>query len=171
MSASPVVPAPVAATKVSWLKKFGQDIEKVVGIIAKDAQPVAAAAGLAIEAVDPALAPLVTVGENLVSKIAQQAQITEAVFASVGQASNGPAKLQAVLNAVGPEVQAWVTSAFPGAAALSTANLTQLVNAVVAILNSVDGNLALTPPTTTAIAAASAAVAAVTASYGAPATK
>jgi len=164
MSTPVVVPAPTAP-KVSWLKKFGQDIEKVVGIVAKDSLPVAEAAGTAIEIVDPALTPLVTVGESLVSKIAQQAQITEAVFAAVGQASNGPAKLQAVLNAVQPEVQAWITAAFPGAGTLTQVQIAPLVNAVVALLNSIDGNLALTPPTTTAIAAASAAVAAVTANF------
>jgi hypothetical protein len=161
----------VAAPHVSWLKKFGLDIEKAVGIIGKDAIPVVDALGTAFEIVDPALTPLVTVGESLVSKIAQQAQITEAVFAAVGQASNGPAKLQAVINGVQPEVQAWVLAAFPGAAKLSSVQIAPLVNAVVALLNSIDGNLTLTPPTSTAIAAASAAVAAVTASYGAPATK
>jgi hypothetical protein len=155
--ATPATPAP----KVSWLKKFGQDVVKVVTWIAGKAQPIAAAAGAVVSAIEPALAPEIAVAENLVSKIANQAAVTEAAFAAAGAASSGPQKLQAVLSAVGPEINAWVQSAFPGAAALSMAAQSGLVNAVVAILNEIDPNLALTTPTPSAVAAA-AAVKAVT---------
>jgi len=154
MSSTTVAPA---APKVSWLKKFGQDVVKVVSWIAGKAQPIAAAAGAVVSALEPALAPEIAVAENLISKIANQAAITEAAFASVAQGSSGPAKLQAVLAAVGPEIQSWVSNAFPGAAALSQAAQAGLVNAVVAILNEIDPNLALTTPTATAVSAAAAA--------------
>jgi hypothetical protein len=159
MSSTPVVPV-VAAPKVSWLKKFGQKVEQVLGLIAKDAVPVALAAGQVVSFIDPVLAPEITVAENLVSKIANQSLVTEAAFAAVGQASNGAAKLQAVLNAVGPEIAAWTASAFPGSSALSLAAQSGLINAVVAILNDIDPSLGLVTPTPSAVAAASAAVAA-----------
>lgn len=161
MSSAPA--APVA--KVSWLKKFGQDVVKVVTWVAGKAVPIAQAAGAVVSAIDPALAPEVTVAENLVTKIANQAQVTEAAFAAANLASSGPAKLQAVLNAVGPEINAWTQSAFPGSAALSTASQSGLINAVVAIMNEIDPTLALTTPTPSAVAAASA-VAAVTKAAG-----
>jgi hypothetical protein len=163
-------PAPTTATpKVSWLKKFGQDVVKVVEFIAGKAQPIAAAAGAVVSAIDPVLAPEISVAESLVTKIANQATVTEAAFAAVGQGSNGAAKLQAVLESVGPEIDSWVASAFPGAAALSKTAQAGLVNAVVGILNDIDPNLALTNPTASAVSAATAAKAAVAAT-GAPAT-
>lgn len=153
MASAPVVAAPA---KVSFLKKFGQDVLKVITFIAGKAVPIAQAAGAVVSALDPVLAPAITVAENLISKIANQALITEAAFAAGGLATDGTAKLQAVLNAVGPEIQAWVSAGFPGAAQLSQAAQAGLVNAVVAILNEIDGNLALTTPTASAVAAASA---------------
>jgi len=157
MSSAPA--APIA--KVSWLKKFGQEVVKVVTWIAGKAVPVAQAAGAVVSAIEPALAPEIAVAENLITKIANQAAVTEAAFAATNLASSGAAKLQAVLNAVGPEINAWVQAAFPGSAALSTGAQSGLINAVVAILNEIDPNLALTTPTASAVAAASAAAAAV----------
>lgn len=156
--------APVTgSTHVSWLKKFGEGVVKVVDFIAGKAVPVAEAAGAVVEAVEPQLAPEINVAESLVSRIAQQAQVTEGAMAAVGQGSNGPAKLQAVVNAVGPEIDAWVQNQFPGAAKASNTVKAGLVNAVVAVLNDVDGNLALSAPTPSSVAAASAASAAVAA--------
>jgi hypothetical protein len=167
--AAPVTAAPVAAApKVSWLKKFGHDIGVALGFVAKEAQPIAAAAGTVATALMPQFAPEISTAENLVSKIALQATTTEAAFSAVGQGSNGPAKLQAVLSSVGPEIQTWVQNSFPGAAKVSEASQAGLVNAVVAILNDVDGNLALTvpSPSSPAVAAAAATVAAVKAVTG-----
>ena len=158
-----ITPAAPATPKVSWLKKFGQAVVKVVDFLAGKAIPIAQAAGAVVSAIDPVLAPEIAVAESLVSKIATQASVTEAAFTAVGQGSNGAAKLQAVLNAVGPEIDSWVSNAFPGAAKLSTAAQAGLVNAVVAILNEIDGNLALATPTASSVAAASAASAAVAA--------
>lgn len=162
---STTVVTAITPVKVSWLKKFGQDILKVLGFIGKEAVPIAQAAGSVISVLDPALAPLITVAESLVSKIATQASVTEAAFTAVGQASNGPAKLQAVLDAIGPEMDGWVAAAFPGAKQISSAAKAGLVNAVVAILNDVDGNLALTTPTPAAVAAAAAAQSAAAAAH------
>lgn len=165
----PVAPAPVA--KTSWLKKVGHAIGVALGFVAKSAVPIASAVGTAISIIDPILAPEISVAENLVSRIAQQAIVTEATFTAVGQQSNGPAKLQAVVSSIGPEVDQWVANSFPGATTVSTDVKAGLVNAVVALLNSVDGNLSLTAPapstvsstSSAAMGAASAAVAAVAA--------
>lgn len=154
---TPIVP------HVSWLKKLGHAIGVALGFIAKEAVPVSEAIGAVVGILNPAAMPLILAAESIVSKIASQAAVTEAAFTAVGQASNGPAKLQAVLNSVGPEVDAWVTNSFPGAAKASSLVKQGLINAVVALLNEVDGNLALTAPPAGAIAAASAAKAAVAA--------
>lgn len=149
--------APVPVAKVSWLKKFGQDVLKVLGFVAKEAAPIAESAGAVVSILFPAFAPAIAAGENLVANIANQASVTEAAYNAVGSGANGPAKLQAVLNAVGPEIDAWVQAAFPGAAQVSAIAKAGLVDAVVAILNDIDANLALTTPTAAAVAAASAA--------------
>lgn len=154
---TPIVP------HVSWLKKFGHAVGVALGFIAKEAVPVSQALGAVVSILDPAAAPLILAAESIVSKIAAQAAVTEAAFTAVGQAANGPAKLQAVVNAVQPEVNAWVLNSFPGAAKASSLTMQGLVNAVVALLNEVDGNLALTAPSPAALSAASAAQAAVAA--------
>lgn len=164
------IPAPVKSSS-SWLSKFGHAIGVALGFIAKEAVPIAQAAGTIISIIDPVLAPEISFAENLVSKIAQQALVTESTFVAVGQASNGPAKLQAVIDSIGPEVDQWVVNSFPGAAKVSTEVKAGLVNAVVALLNAADSNLALVPPANAApsatasvsMAAASAAKSAVAA--------
>jgi hypothetical protein len=159
-------PSPTTITptpKVSWLKKLGQDVVKVLDFLAGKAPAIAQAAGAVAETLLPQFAPEINFAENLVSKIAHQSQVTEGAFAAVGQASNGAAKLQAVLGSVGPEIDAWVTNSFPGATAVSTVAKTGLVNAVVSILNDIKPTLALTA-TASATSAAAAASAAVTAS-------
>jgi hypothetical protein len=162
-TAPPVTPAPPAPVKVSWLKKFGHAVAAALGFVAKEAAPIAQEAGAVVAAIEPAFAPEIAVAENLVTKIANQATVTEAAFTAVGQGANGAAKLQAVIDAVGPEIDSWVAAAFPGAKQVSTVAKAGLVNGVVAVLNDVDGNLALTAPTETAAAAATAAKAAVAA--------
>jgi hypothetical protein len=157
VSVTPIVP------HVSWLKKLGHAIGVALGFIAKEAVPVSEAVGAVVGILDPAAQPLILAAESIVSKIAAQAAVTESAFTAVGQASNGPAKLQAVVNSISPEVDQWVTNSFPGAAKASTLVKQGLVNSVVALLNEVDGNLALTAPPAGAIAAASAAQAAVAA--------
>jgi hypothetical protein len=165
MATTPTIPAtPAPATpKVSWLKKFGQEVVKVVDFVAGKAAPIAQAAGSVVSALLPQFAPEISIAENLVSSIAKQAQVTEATFAQIGQASNGPAKLQAVLSSVGPQIDQWVANSFPGAAAASATVKAGLVNAVVAVLNDVDPNLALAAPTPTAVSAAAAVKAALAA--------
>ena len=140
-----------APAKVSWLKKFGQILGKVLGVIATSAKPIADIAAPVAEALLPQFSSQIQKADNLVSNIAQQAIITEGVAAAAASsASTGPQKLEAVLANIGPEIDNWVSSNFPGAKAVSSANKAGLVNAVVAILNEVDPAAAVPTPAPTA---------------------
>ena len=137
-SVSPAVPA-----KVSFLKKIGQVIGKILGIVAKDAAPIASQAAAVASVLLPQFAPEITMADNLVSNIAKQAIITEALAATASTPVPGQTKLDTVLANIGPEIDAWVASSFPGATAVSTAAKAGLVNAVVAISNEVEGKAAV----------------------------
>lgn len=166
MSSTPVTTAPPA--KVSWLKKFGQDVLKIITIGFVDAKPVVELGAQVIEGLDPALAPAIAAGEGIYEKIAAYALTVEATFAAAGQASNGPAKLNAVLAGVGTDIDAWVSANFPGSATIIKAETylqskAGLVNQVVSFLNSIDGNSVPTAITPQAVASAAAVRAALAA--------
>jgi hypothetical protein len=93
----------------------------------------------ALEAMFPAFAPSIAVGDALFTKIVQQILVTETAANTVANAPSGAAKLQAVVNATSSELDAWVKNLFPGAAALSAAQKAGLVQALFAI---VDGQTA-----------------------------
>lgn len=173
-----VTPNPPA--HVSWLKKFGQEVLKVLGVVAKDAAPVAqiatnVAAPLA-ELALPQFAPEIEIAKSWVNKGLNLILLNESAFAAVGQASNGPAKFQAVLNGISQDLDAWVANDFPGGAELlkgetyladKTAYLTNYINSTVAFLNSRNAASLNVAPTASATAAASAALAAVKAAQAA----
>ena len=163
MSTIPLVPP---APHVSWLKKLGQDVLKVLGI----AQKVEAIAEPVVEALLPASIPAFSIFDRVIALVTT----TESAFAAVGMQSSGPAKLTAVLGAVESLLDGWVTSNMPGSAdilkgeqylAARTANATAYVNAAVAFLNSLPASAqtATTPEAVAAAGAAQAAVAAKTA--------
>jgi len=142
---TPATPPVVA--KVSWLKKVGSVIGKILGIVAKDAKPVADTAAAVATAIFPQWGALIAAGDSLISKIALQAIAVESVAAATGTASGtGPAKLAQVLTDVGPAIDQWVANAFPGAAQISTVQKAGLISAVVAIINEVEGTPAATTP-------------------------
>jgi len=144
-SAPPATPAPTPAVttaappKVSWLKHVGQFLGKVLGIVAKDAKPIADTAATVTEALYPQFAPEISAADNLVTNIAKEALDAEVAAAAAGSQNSGPAKLNAVLANVGPAVDDWVAAKFPGAKQVSAASKAGLVNAVVAIMNEVEG--------------------------------
>ena len=147
VSTAPAVPV----AKVSWLKKVGSVIGKILGIVAKDAKPVADTITQVVSVLYPGLASLAQAGDGLVSKIALEATAVEGVAAAAGTATGtGAQKLEAVLASptVTTAINDWVASAFPGAASLTAATKAGLVNAVVAIINEIDPGAA--PPTPTA---------------------
>lgn len=127
--------APIVTPHISWLKRVGQVIGKVLGIIGHQAAPIAHIAAGVAGALLPQFSPEITFADGLVTKIAKQALVTEALAAAAATATSGPDKLGAVVDNIGPELDAWVASAFPGAAQVSAVAKAGLVNAVVAILN------------------------------------
>ena len=135
--------APAVPAKVSFLKKIGQVIGKILGIAAKDAAPIASQAAAVASVLLPQFAPEIAMADNLVSNIAKQAIITESLAAAASTPVPGQTKLDTVLANIGPEIDAWVASSFPGATAVSTASKAGLVNAVVAIANEVEGKAAV----------------------------
>jgi hypothetical protein len=137
----------VPPVKVSWLKKVGQTIGKILGIVAKDAKPVADTAAAVATVLFPQFSLEIMAADALVSKIALQATTVESVMAAAGTANGtGVQKLTAVLQDIGPAIDQWVANAFPGAAAVSNTSKSGLINAVVAILNEIEGRPVLTPP-------------------------
>jgi len=166
--ASPATPAP----KVSWLKRFGQEVAKILGIVVKDAPAVESVAVPLAETLFPAAAPAIALGASWFDKALNLIMINEATFTAVGQASNGPAKLAAVSQGIQADVDAWVAANFPGSAAIQKgeeylaqrqALITAYTNSVVSFANWLDGHAVPPAPTASAVAAASAAVAAVNA--------
>jgi len=140
-SAAPAAGAAAAATttKTSWLSRFGHVLGRILGVIAKDAKPIADAATPVAEALLPQFAPEIQAADNLVTNIAKQAVITEGIAAAAGaQTGTGAQKLESVLLNIGPEIDQWVAARFPGAKAVTAASKAGLVSAVVTILNEVD---------------------------------
>jgi hypothetical protein len=129
-----------AAPQVGWFKKALQFVGKVLGVVAKDAKPIADTVAQVATIMFPQFAAMIAAGDNLISKIALEAVAAEGIVATASSASGtGPQKLELVLKSVGPAVDQWIQSGFPGHAALSTASKAGLVNAVVSILNEIDG--------------------------------
>ena len=119
---------------------MGHTIGKILGIIAKDAKPVADQAAAVVSVLYPEFAPAAAAADSLVTKIAAEAVKVESLAATAGQATGtGAQKLEAVLQNIGSAIDGWVTSNFPGAKEVSAATKAGLVNAVVAILNEVEG--------------------------------
>jgi hypothetical protein len=106
-------------------------------VVATDAKPVADIVAPVLETLFPGLAVMIQAGDSLISKIAKQALVAETTVQAVEAAPTGPAKLQAVLANVTPDIDAWVENAFPGSAKLTDIERAGLVNAIVAILNKV----------------------------------
>lgn len=157
MSSIPVVPAPA---KVSWLKKLGQDVLKILGVIQK-AEP---AVEPVVEALVPASIPVFAIFDEIMQIVI----MGESAFAAVGMASNGPAKLAAALPGVEALLDKWVSDNLPGSADILKADsyvqakaaiATEYVNAAVAFLNALPAN-SQTAVVNGAVAAASAAKAA-----------
>lgn len=142
---------PTPAPKVSFLKHFGQIIGRILGIVAKDAAPIADQAAKVAEVLLPQFSAQIMAADNLVDNIAKQALVTESIAATAATPPTGQSKLDTVLSNIGPEIDAWVASRFPGATTVSAASKAGLVNAVVAITNEIEGKTpvpAASAPTT-----------------------
>ena len=125
---------------MSWLKTVGSAIwtaaKDVVHFLGSSTVRNAEAEAANIASLLlPAEAPVIQAFQGLMGRIFQQAVVTETAFANV--ASAGPQKLAAVVAAIGPELDAWVTNHFPGSATIAADVKSGLVDAIVKLQNSI----------------------------------
>lgn len=145
MSTAPVAPTP----KTSWLKKFGQDIVKVLGF----ANSVEKAIEAPLEIALPASIPVFAIADeifNIVGSVEAGAAAASAPGLTAAQ------KLEAAVPDATQALAAYIAYKFPGYKKLPTTATTQLwVNAMVALLNEVDPGQAAakTAPNATTTAA------------------
>ena len=133
---------PTPAPKESWLSKVGNFFGKILGI-AQKAEPSAVAVA---EALLPQFAPEIALANDIFNKVVKYCLVAETTAAAAGQATGtGAQKLAAVLNDVGPMLDAWVSSNFPGQKQVSAVAKSGLINAVVAILNELQPPAPTTP--------------------------
>ncbi len=137
----------------SWLANVGKVIggiaKKVLAFLGKEAKPVADIASAVATGMFPQFAPEIAVADNLVTNIAKEAVAIEGAAAAAATATgSGAQKIEPVLANVGPAIDNWVASSFPGAKQVSVAAKSGLVSAVVGIMNDMGGGTvsASTPP-------------------------
>lgn len=129
--ATPATPAP----KESWLSKVGAFLGKILGI-AQKAEPSAVAVA---DALLPQFAPEIALANDIFNRVVKWCLVAETSAAAAGQATgSGPQKLEAVLQQIGPLLDAWVAANFPGQKQVSAVAKSGLINAVVAILNELE---------------------------------
>lgn len=148
-AAAPVVRAPLEALmsstaapvkKLSWLARVGQILGRVLNVVGKDAAAVVNIAKPVAEALFPQYTAPIEAGASLLDNIASQVVAIEGVYAAGAKATGtGAQKLEAAVAAVGPAIDQWVAAKFPGAQQVSAASKAGLVNAVVAIMNELEG--------------------------------
>jgi hypothetical protein len=134
-TAAPAVPA---TPKVGWLKSVGLAIGKaakevVAFLSSTKVQAAEAQVANIAELLLPVDAPIIQTFQVVMGKIFQQAVVTETAVGTVAAA--GSQKLAAVVASIGPELDQWVASNFPGSATISADVKAGLVNAIVALQN------------------------------------
>lgn len=140
----------VTPAKVSWFKKLGSFLGKVLKAVVQDGATMEKAAEPVLLTLFPQWTMMIQAGDAIATKILKGAAIVETNATAIGAAQTGPQKLQAVLDMVGSDVDAWAAAALPGSAQLSTAAKSGLVNAFVTIWNEIEPGDILTLPTSTA---------------------
>jgi hypothetical protein len=139
---------------MSWLKKIGGVLASILGI----AQKVEPTIVGFTEALLPQFAPFIASADTIFQNIVKEIVTAEVAAVAANQTTGGGAqKLAAVLANVGPSLDNWIQSNFPGSAALATATKAGLVNAVVAVLNDIKPSTAVPAPAPTAPVAPPAA--------------
>ena len=135
--ATPPITVTPAPAKVSWLKKLGLDILKVLNIV----NPIEKLIEKPVEA----FLPITTIGFNLFDYLVGQATNIEAGYAAITSAPTGIAKFNTLLPIASAALDQWVEANMPGSAEILKADsyiqaktiwATNEVNNVVAFLNS-----------------------------------
>jgi|SRR5579863_7994384 len=124
---------PTPTPHVSWLSKIGHVLAEIIGI-AQKAEPTVVSF---TEALLPQFAPFIGTADTIFQNIVKEIVAAESAAAAAGQVGTGPQKLAAVLANIGPVLDNWVTSNFPGATKVADATKAGLVNAIVALLNDI----------------------------------
>jgi hypothetical protein len=141
--------ATAAPAKKGWLSSVGHFFGSILNIAATKAAPVADMATKVFDVMFPQFATAANTADNLIDNIAKEAIVTEGVVQAAGTATGGgEAKLQAVLANVGPAIDQWVASRFPGSTQVSAAAKAGLVSAVVNIANEVTAPIGASTPAT-----------------------
>jgi hypothetical protein len=133
----------------SWLSRVGSIFGKVLRAITGAGVQIEKAAVPVAEALLPQFAPFIAAADGIFGNIVKECVAAEAVQAAAGTATGtGPQKLAAVLANIGPMLDTWVSSNFPGSSAISSATKAGLVNAVVAVINELEPPATVAPPVT-----------------------
>lgn len=148
MAATPAAPtAPVTtAPKVSWWKRALNEVGKIIGFVEKEEPKIQAIALPALQAAFPQFAVLIGGVGTVATKIVNEMVAVQAVGAAAATAPTGVQRLESVLGNVGPALDEWVQSAFPGHQAISVARKSGLIQAMHDILEEIDPSAATTPP-------------------------
>jgi hypothetical protein len=146
---------------VSVLKQVGLDAEKALAEIQKGEKVIEPV----VEALVPGSVGVFGVADQVFSVV----DLAEKDFALAGQASNGPAKLQAVDTAVGATIDAWIKAKLPASskivdAAGYLASRQSLISSIVGMTNafSAPSEVTTTALSVEQVIAASAAASAAT---------
>ena len=135
----------------SWLDKFGHAVVVGLNYVLKGeavAKPI-------VETYVPASAAIFGVFDTVVEIVKD----VQAAFSAAGAQSNGPAMLAAATPGVSAAIDTYITAKFPGSEGVLKADAylqskTQIINAVVAMLNALPDSLPVTPTTSATVAAA-----------------
>ncbi len=159
-------PAIPATPHVSFLKKFGQEVLKIVTFGIVRVEPAVKIGATVAEGILPQYAGVIAAGEGLFERGLTLAQNIEADFAAANKGSNGPAKFSVLSGQLGSDLDQVVQAKIPGLSADAlkaesyVAAKTGVLNSIVALLNSIDGNSVTVNPTPAQVSSSAAVAAA-----------
>lgn len=143
--ASPAVPV-TPAPKVSFWKHLCNGVGKVLGFIIKEEPKIQEIAVPALKQAFPSLGILIDGAAAVATKVVNELVAVQTLSATVAQQPTGLQRFDSVLANSAPVIDGWVQSGFPGAAAVSAANKSKLIQAFHDILEEIDPNAAPAPP-------------------------
>jgi hypothetical protein len=156
----------VVTPKTSLLKRFGQEIVKIIGFVGTKVIPAEQILAPVAETLLPQFAPAIAAGAGIFERAVGFTVQLEGDFAAVGQASNGAKKFNALEAQIGPMLDQYIQAALPGSPAVLKADSylvakADILNAFVKFVNTIDGELVSPNPAPALVGSAAAAAAAV----------
>lgn len=138
MATQVITPAP----KVSWFKRTCAFIAKVLKVAVVDEQKIAPILVPALEGAFPEFAPLIAGGDAIATKIVKQIIVTQTMGSAIAGAPNSVDKLNAAVEGIEPEIDAWTAAAFPGSVKLSQLAKSGIVQAFYNALQEIEPGVA-----------------------------